>query len=375
MTSAPRRFSALTGCRLVIAADRRAAELQAALERHGARVDRAPALTILSHVDDAALLSTTHALIASPPDIVIATTGVGFRGWIEAAHEAGIVDELLTALDGARIIARGPKARGSVLQAGLETDWVADSETAREVGDHLCMEDLTGLRIAVQHHGSGADGLDERLSDAGADVASMTVYRWGPPEDPDLVDRSVHASATGAVDAVLFTSAPGAKAWLDAAVSAGELDRIRDLATRGRLLMAAVGSITAGPLDGHGIPALIAARGRLGSLVRGVVAHFGDAERDLATPRGRLALRSTGAVLDGEFLPLSPATAAILDSLASAPGTVVPRRELLEALPGSRHGAHAVDMAIARLREALGHPDLVTTVVKRGYRLALSEES
>jgi len=375
MTPGPHGFSALTGCRIVIAADRRSSELQAALERHGATVERAPALTILSHVDDQALLATTRALIAAPPDIVIATTGVGFRGWIEAAHEAGIADDLLAALAGARILARGPKARGAVLQAGLETDWVAGSETAREVGDHLRREDLTGLLIAVQHHGSGSDGLDEQLTAAGADVASLTVYRWGPPEDPDLVARSVRSGAAGAVDAVLFTSAPGASAWLDAAASAGELDRIRELALRGRLLMAAVGPITAGPLEAAGLPCLIAQRGRLGSLVRGVVAHFGDTEGGLPTPRGRLALRSAGAVLGGEFVPLSPATSAMLDALAAAGGSVVPRAALLGALPGSRQSTHAVEMAIARLREALGHPDLVATVVKRGYRLTVSEES
>ncbi|MGO1413696.1 MAG: winged helix-turn-helix domain-containing protein [Microbacterium gubbeenense] len=65
----------------------------------------------------------------------------------------------------------------------------------------------------------------------------------------------------------------------------------------------------------------------------------------------------------------------MLDALAAAGGSVVPRAALLGALPGSRQSTHAVEMAIARLREALGHPDLVATVVKRGYRLTVSEES
>ena len=32
---------------------------------------------------------------------------------------------------------------------------------------------------------------------------------------------------------------------------------------------------------------------------------------------------------------------------------------------------HAVETAMGRLRRALGVPDLVTTVVKRGYRLSI----
>jgi uroporphyrinogen-III synthase len=49
---------------------------------------------------------------------------------------------------------------------------------------------------------------------------------------------------------------------------------------------------------------------------------------------------------------------------------VLSRAELLRALPrGSDE--HAVEMAVARLRTALGGADFVQTVVKRGYRLRL----
>jgi uroporphyrinogen-III synthase len=48
---------------------------------------------------------------------------------------------------------------------------------------------------------------------------------------------------------------------------------------------------------------------------------------------------------------------------------VVPRATLLRALPGQTADEHAVEMAVARLRAALGEPRLIETVVKRGYRL------
>ena len=60
----------------------------------------------------------------------------------------------------------------------------------------------------------------------------------------------------------------------------------------------------------------------------------------------------------------------MLQALLVNPGHVVSRRELLAALPsGTARSEHAVEMAIARLREALGIPDLIKTVVKRGYRI------
>ena len=67
---------------------------------------------------------------------------------------------------------------------------------------------------------------------------------------------------------------------------------------------------------------------------------------------------------------MPPAQMAILRSLAAAPGKVLPRSELLTSLP---RGAdeHAVEMAVARLRAALGAPSFIQTVVKRGYRLRI----
>lgn len=282
---APRLLSsALAGCAILIAVDRRSSELTAALERHGATVQQAPALTIESHIDDATLIARTRELIEDPPHIVVATTGVGFRGWMEAAEEAGLADDLARAFRGAQLVARGPKARGAIQQAGLSADWVAESETAAELGAYLVAEGVAGKRIAVQHHGSGADGLDELLAAHGADVVSLTVYRWGPPPDPAVVRRSVLAAARGEYDAVLFTSAPGAAEWLAEARRADALADIRARAVDRRPLMTAVGPITAEPLVSAEIPVLIAERGRLGSLVRAVVTHFGGYRLNVEDP-------------------------------------------------------------------------------------------
>ncbi|GGH39473.1 uroporphyrinogen-III synthase [Microbacterium album] len=373
--ASPRLLStALAGCAILIAVDRRSSELTAALERHGATVQQAAALTIESHIDDATLIARTRELIAHPPDIVVATTGVGFRGWMEAAQEADLADELAAAFRGAQLVARGPKARGAIQQAGLTADWVAESETAAELGAYLVAEGVTGKRVAVQHHGSGADGLDELFTAHGADVVSLTVYRWGPPPDPALVRRSVVAAAHGEYDAVLFTSAPGAAEWLAEAERAGVTDAIRGLAARGRLLMTAVGPVTAEPLRAAGVETLVAERGRLGSLVRAVVTHFGGGHApSYVTPAGRLELRSGGAVLGGRVVALSPAGADVLSALFDAGGGVVSRAELQRVLPRSGQSANAVEMAVARLREALGAPDVIKTVVKRGYRLNVED--
>ncbi|MGO2558571.1 uroporphyrinogen-III synthase [Brachybacterium sp.] len=276
--STPTRLScALEGRRLVLALDRRAEELAAALTRHGAEIQHAPAMSMIPHVDDPQLLTRTAELIARPPQLLIATTGVGVRGWCEAADAAGLGPALRTALADTRVLARGPKARGAAQQVGLTVDWVAEGGTSAEVIAHLAGQDLHGFRAAVQYHGSGADGLDDALAAAGAEVVALTVYRWGPPRDPAAVHRSVLDAAAGEVDAVLFTAAPGTENWLRAAEQAGALPDIVARARSGALLMAAVGPLTAAPLQARGIPALLPARSRMGALVRCVTEHFAPA--------------------------------------------------------------------------------------------------
>lgn len=362
----------LAGCVVVVTADRRSAELAAALGRRGALVRHAPALSIVPHAQDAELVRATAELLAEPPDVVVVTTGIGFRGWVEAADAAGLADPLLAVLARARLVARGPKARGAIQAVGLHADWVAESESSAEIAQLLLDDGVAGLRIAVQHHGAGADGLDEALTAAGAVVRALVVYRWGPPPDPAAVAASARATAAGEVDAVVFTSAPGAEAWLAAGERAGVGAAVAARFAAGDCVAAAVGPVTARPLRQRGVEPLVPDRGRLGSLVRALVGHVGGLPV-LHTVAGPLVVRRGGAILDGRVLPLSPSGLEVLRVLAAARGAVVPRATVLAALPGSSTDQHAAEVAIARLREAAGCRELVHTVVKRGYRLRVAE--
>ncbi|WP_404386907.1 uroporphyrinogen-III synthase [Knoellia locipacati] len=362
----------MAGCVVLVTADRRSGELASALARRGATVRHAPALTIVPHEHDEELVVATKDLIAVPPDIVVVTTGIGLRGWIEAADAAGHADELLEVLGRARIVARGPKARGAIQAAGLTADWVAESETSAEILELLLDEGVAGLRVAVQHHGAGADGLDTELAAAGADVASLVVYRWGPTPDPAALAQSVRDAASGDIDAVVFTSAPGAHAWLAAADAEGVTDEVAARCSSGCLVAAAVGPVTAQPLQDRGIEPIVPDRGRLGALVRRLVHHYEMAQSSaVATVAGQLQVRRTVALLDGHVLPLSPSGLAVVRLLADSAGEVVSRADVLAVLPGDSTDPHAAEVAVGRVRDVAGR-GLVQTVVKRGYRLALA---
>lgn len=364
----------LTGCRILVTAQRRSEELAAALTRRGAQVDRAATLGVVPHIDEQALLRRTVEIVARPVDVLIVTTGIGFRGWLDTADAAGLGEQLVEALRRVRIVARGPKAQGALQAAGLTADWVADSETSKEISDLLLGEGVAGLRIAIQHHGAGDTSLDDAFTTAGADVVPLEVYRWGPPPDPAALERSVRALGAGEYDAVLFTSAPGAVAWLSALERAGRLDAVRDQVSRGRLLLAAVGPVTAEPLAYAGLWVHRPSRSRMGALVRLVITELGDDKHALHTAHGSLRVRARAVTLDHRIVSVSPGGLAVLRRLAATPGRVVTREELLAVLPGESTDPHAAEVAVARVREALreagGHARLVRTVIKRGYVLA-----
>ena len=362
----------LAGCVVLITADRRATDLAFALQRRGALIRHAPALTIVAHQHDEMLIASTKALLRDPPDVVVLTTGIGLRGWMEAADAAGLASDLAELLRSVRVVARGPKANGALQAAGVIPDWVAESETAQEIAEVMLGEGVAGLHIAVQYHGAGADGLDERFVAAGARVTSLIVYRWGPPPDPSVLVDSVHECANRHIDAVTFTSAPGAHAWLAAARREGALDRIVERTLGGGLVAAAVGPVTAGPLRDVGIDPLVPERGRLGALVRALVSHYEELQSAaVVTVGGPLIVHSTAAVLGSRTLALSRGALDVLRLLAQARGDVVSRHQVLAALKTDSQDLHTAEVAVARLREAMGVKGVIETVVKRGYRLGV----
>ena len=73
-------WAPLTGFRVAVTSARRADELSALLRKRGASVTAAAAIEMVPLPDDHELRVHTEALIDVPPDIVIATTGIGFRG-------------------------------------------------------------------------------------------------------------------------------------------------------------------------------------------------------------------------------------------------------------------------------------------------------
>ncbi|WP_343600304.1 uroporphyrinogen-III synthase [Mycobacterium sp.] len=369
----------LAGYRVAVTASHRADELSELLRRQGATVCAAAAIRKIALPDDDQLRRHTEELIARPPDILIATTGTGFRGWIAAAQGWRLANALIAALSGSLIVSRGPKATGALRAVTLRERWTPQSESSREVLHYLLKAGVAGQRIALQLHGATEewDPLPEfidELRSAGADLVPIRVYRWAPAP-PGEFDRLVAHIAQRYVDAVSFTSAPAV---------AATLQRARDLDIEGQLLDAlradvcsmCVGPVTAQPLARLGIPTWSPERTRLGALARHITDTLPRLKSRVVSAAGHvLEIRGSCVVIDGRVTSLPPSAMATLHALAKQPGTVVSRHQLLRTLPGNSSNPHAVDTAMLRLRNALGDKNIVVTVFKRGYRLAVDEQT
>ncbi len=360
----------LTGYTVGITAARRGDELAALLERRGASVICAPAIRIALLAEDHELLAATRACIEKPPDIVVATTAIGFRGWVEAADGWALGRALRLALARGRLVARGPKARGAIRAHGLREVWSPSSESMREVLRCLLDDGVSGARVAVQLHGEPMTDFIDALRAAGADVVAVPVYRWLPPVDPRPLQRLVEAVAAARVDAVVFTSAPAVSSLLTLAKEQLIDDEVVE-AMRTTVLPACIGPVCAAPLEQHGVAAVWPGRGRLGNLVRTIVDELPRRQRALLVNGRTVELRNRGVVLDGGFVEIPPVPLAVLRALAARPGRVLSRAELLAALPGQGGNEHVVEMAVSRLRQLVGEPHLVRTVMQRGYQMRL----
>src|SRR4051794_41866481 len=103
-------------------------------------------------------------------------------------------------LKSARVLARGPKARGAIRGGGLVDAWSPESESSAEVLSHLLSGaegPLEGRRIAVQLHGDPLPDLVAGLRASGAEGLPVPGYRRVLPEDAAPVRRLREGPAAG----------------------------------------------------------------------------------------------------------------------------------------------------------------------------------
>ena len=370
--------SDLAGFTVAVTADRRGEEQVLMLRRLGVDVVHAPAIRTVPVTGDERLRAATEALIASPPDVLVATTSLGVRGWLGLASSWGLDAALLDALGHTVVVARGPKAAGAVTTAGLDVAWRAESGRLSEVAHHLRSGGLgggiAGCRVAVQLDGEGSAGFADVVRGAGAAVVELPIYCASLPESIEPVERLVERCVAGSVDAITFTAAPTVRNLFTVADRTGRGEALR-LALEGAVV-ACVGPVCADAARAAGLSSpVVPPAWRLGSLARLVGDELSRRRLAFSADGVDVVVQGAAVFVDGTCVALTDRERAVLGALVRRRGAVVARSGLVREVWGGGD-AHALETVIGRLRTKLGPagPALVT-VVRRGYRWAAEPSS
>ena len=363
----------LLGRTVAVTAARRASEQRTLLERRGATVLHAPAIHMIPVAEDSLVRDATERTLAAPADLMVLTTASGVRWWMQVCEEWGLAEDLMDLMARVPLYSRGPKVTGALRAAGLREHASAVSEATPELLEMLLERGVDGQTVCVQVQGAGStwnpmQPLLDGLRAAGAEVIEVPVYRWELPEDLAALDELVLTISRAGVDGVTFTAAPAVVAVLERARELGAYEALL-AALRGPVAALCVGPVTAAPLVDLDVPFTSPDRMRLGALMRHTTEQLAARTAPVEVAGHELTVCAAAVLLDGEPVEVTPAQLALLRALSRRPGACVSREELLAALPGAGTDPHAVETAMGRLRRSLGVPDLVTTVVKRGYRL------
>lgn len=363
--------SPLSGFVVGVTATRRRQELTAALRERGAAVIEAPLLRYVSRDDDNHLHAATKRCVDRAPDYVVVSTGEGWRGWIHAADGWRLATALLEALNGARILARGPKAALPVRAAGLEVAWSPQSEELSETLAWLRAQGISGRHIALVEAGSPHPAFVAQLKEDGAEVICISVYQWAPPVNHTTAQRLTRAVLRREVHAVSFASAPAVSHLLDVVGLNRRAQLLQAFATD--VIAAYMGPVCARQLTDNAVPVVWPKQARLEAMVELIEDQLISRFRRTVSLRGEhLVIQGRAVVSDSSTIVLTPACAALLQAFLAHPGGALSRMDLRSLVwPTTRGSLQMVDITVARLRTALGpYAGLVVTANRQGYQLA-----
>lgn len=373
----------LHSLRVAITADRKGAELAAALQRMGAAVTWGSTMAAVPPELDSLLEVETRMILSTAPTWVAVSTASGLRAWLTAAAGFGLREDIEALLRRTRTVARGSKSHGALRALGVEPEFVSPKETMDDVCSWLRQRVRAEDVLAVQVHGGEVIGTLDFLRPRLARVLTVAPYRWVLPDDVGPARMVVERIIAGEIDLLAETSAPSVRNLFVVAEGMGVRPQLLRV-LRGRVCVAAVGSVTARAFEEAGIAVdVMPTRPRTAALLRSL-AHWAatrDSRGGAVSGGGAAANASPVAI---ELVPgatavrIGPAVVrlgrqefAVLAALVRRPGVVLGPADLALAAWGHRmpDDSTRVRHQVASVRRKLGTmAGCVQTVRSVGYR-------
>lgn len=260
---------------------RRAEDMASLIRRHGGEPTVVPSMREIPLEDNAEAIEFGAQLLAGEVDVFIFMTGVGAKALLDLLETRYSRESVHAALADCQIVVRGPKPVVVLRARKIRIDHrAAEPNTWREIVDVLRENDLIdGRTIAVQEYGQPNDELLRALTESGANVLTVPIYRWDLPEDCGELERAIERTIAGEFDVLMFTSAQQIANVLQVAGRMGRSDEFRKAA--GKLLIASIGPTCSEAIQQAGLRVGVeASPTKMGRLVAQTVAVAGETSAD-----------------------------------------------------------------------------------------------
>ena len=366
----------LAGFTVALATDRRNHDMAAWLSAEGARTLGFRAVHTTPQPDPAVIAAAVRESVTQPVHEVIVSSAFGLRLWLSAARREGVLNQMVGGLAEARLLARNPVTADGLRELGLTQIWSTAAATTEDLFRYLIAQPMTGRRVVAQVEVDAHRELCDALRAAGAVVVEVTTHQFGPPTHADEIRRLNDLIVRRHVDAAVLAGPAVTDNVLDQARADGVLDDVLNALVED-VPAICLGPLSAAPLGALGVPVVRASEPVPRSLAASVLTELPLRALALDIGGRKVEIRGNAVVVDGALVPVQAGPLAVLRALASNPGRVLSAAEIRAYLPhSSTVDDHAIEMAVSRLRGTLGHSDLsgvdlVQTVMKRGYRLAI----
>lgn len=275
----------LTGLKVLSLESRRAKEMEALILRYGGLPFMAASVKERAIDSNADAIAWADDLMAGKFDLVLFTTGIGLQYLRDAVLTRYSAEELAAGLRKVTVAARGAKPLAILHELGVKPEIrIPEPNTWREMIPIVAAR--SERRISIQEYGRPNLELNSALRALGADVNTVSIYRWELPDDIGPLKQATRRIASRDFDVVIFTTSIQLTHLLEIAANLGLADSVFDALKRD-IVIASVGPIMSAALEERGLPVdIIPDHPKMASLVRAT-----DDEAQSAIARKRALLQ------------------------------------------------------------------------------------
>ncbi len=232
---------------------RRSQEIEKLIRYHKGNPRVAPSMRELPEAESPDISSFSKQLFDGNIDLLILMTGVGTRFLSNLVIDEFGRGRYLEALRNTNILARGPKPVAALRELNIKADiTVPEPNTWRDILKTIEDEnlDIEGKNVFVQEYGVSNKKFTDSLKSLGANVKTITIYKWALPEDINPLRDAIKSISKGKEDCLLFTSSQQVVNLLKIAAEDGLESSLRNGAKNA--LIASIGPTTTETLNDKG---------------------------------------------------------------------------------------------------------------------------